>query len=708
MKDGFTATGLHFAPLLPAWLLAVLAALAAAVLLAGLARRARGLAWRAGCLALLLAWLAGPMLVAERRQALPDIGLLLIDHTASMRLGARARLAAAAAARLRDAAAAHPGLILRTVAVGDSADGGTRLLAALDAALADIPPARFAGTIAITDGMDHDAAAQIAALARHPPFRAPFSLLIPAAGEETDRSLSILSAPAYGIVGKSVTLRYIVHDWGRTVPAGAHVAVRIRRDGEPPIRQNVPIGAPAEITLPITRAGRAVVEIAAAPLAGEASALNDRAVVTIEGVRDRLRVLLVSGRPNPGERAWRRLLKSDPAVDLVHFTILRQPGKDDSTPLSEMSLIAFPVQDLFVRRIGSFDLIVLDRFADHGLLPMPYLANIAARVRAGGALLMSVGPEFAGPNSLAATPLASVLPALPAPGDAVRTGAFRPLITALGQRHPVTAGLAGANPAHAPGVPPRWGSWYRAIAAQDVVGKVLMRTPDGAPLLVLRHVGKGRSALLLSDQIWLWARGHQGGGPQAELLRRVAHWLMREPALTGNALDASIAGGVLHITRRSTAPAPAAPPRARVTAPDGHESEVALHPTAPGREEARLPASLPGVWQVALAGQRAYAAESAGDALEFADLRATATRLGGLARQSGGAVDWLAGPDGSALVPALRRVGAGAPSAPGTATLWRRGAYRVEGARVGALLPSWLALLLGLAGLAMAWWREGR
>ncbi|MDE2514511.1 MAG: hypothetical protein KGL12_00655 [Rhodospirillales bacterium] len=708
MREGFVAAGLRFAPLLPLWLLVVLAALAGAALLVGLARRARGLLWRAGCFALLLAWLAGPMLVTERRQPLPDIGLLLIDHSASMRLGARAALADTAEAQLHAAAARHPGLILRPVAVGDSPDGGTRLLAALEAALADIPPARFAGTIAISDGMDHDAAARIAALARHPPGGAPFSLLIPAAGEETDRSLSILSAPAYGIVGKSVTLRYVVHDWGRALPAGERVAIRIRRDGELPVRQSVPIGAPAEITLPITRAGRAVVEIAAAPLAGEASTLNDRAVVTIEGVRDRLRVLLVSGRPNPGERAWRRLLKSDPAVDLVHFTILRPPGTDDRTPLSAMSLIAFPVQDLFVRRIGSFDLIVLDRFADHGLLPMPYLANIAARVRAGGALLMSVGPEFAGPDSLAATPLASVLPALPAPGDAVRIGAFRPLVTALGQRHPVTAGLPGANPAHAQDVPPRWGSWYRAIATQDVVGKVLMRTPEGAPLLVLRHAGKGRSALLLSDQIWLWARGHQGGGPQAELLRRVAHWLMREPALAGNALDATIADGVLHIARRSTAPAPAQPLRARVTAPDGHESAVVLQPTAPGRQEARLPAPLPGVWQVALDGQHAYAGESPGDALEFADLRATATRLGGLARGSGGAVDWLAGPDGHAVVPRLRRVVAGAPSAPGTATLWRRGAYRVEGARAEALLPAWLALLLGLAALAMAWWREGR
>ncbi len=156
-------------------------------------------------------------------------------------------------------------------------------------------------------------------------------------------------------------------------------------------------------------------------------------------MRDRLRVLLISGEPHVGERTWRRLLKADPAVDLVHFTILRPPEKDDLTPLNELALIAFPTRELFQDKIGEFDLIILDRFQNRGILPPPYLENIADYVRDGGALLMSVGPEFTGPASLDDTPLHDVLPAHPVRGPdgeadtgGVVDGAFRPLVTALG------------------------------------------------------------------------------------------------------------------------------------------------------------------------------------------------------------------------------------------------------------------------------------
>ena len=305
-------------------------------------------------------------------------------------------------------------------------------------------------------------------------------------------------------------------------------------------------------------------------------------MVEINGVRDRLRVLLISGEPHPGERTWRRLLKADPSVDLVHFTILRPPEKDDLTPLNELALIAFPVRELFLDKINEFDLIILDRFQNRGLLPMPYIANIAERVRDGGALLLSVGPEFSGADQ---------------PGrDADRPACcracrhrrtpwsraqFRPRVTDLGQRHPVTEGLTGANPPGDPGRGADWGSWYRRIEPADVRGEVLMGTPDGEPLLLLDRVGKGRVALLLSDQIWLWSRGHEGGGPQAELLRRIAHWLMQEPELEENALTARVADGRLTIERRSTDPAP--PGQVTVTDPDGKTQTLNLDGDSPGR-----------------------------------------------------------------------------------------------------------------------------
>jgi hypothetical protein len=470
--------------------------------------------------------------------------------------------------------------------------------------------------------------------------------------------------------------------------------------------ENVPVGVQQQIELPITRAGPTVVELSADKLPGEVSTLNNRAVVEINGVRDRLRVLLISGEPHPGERTWRRLLKADPSVDLVHFTILRPPEKDDLTPLNELALIAFPVRELFLDKIGEFDLIILDRFQNRGLLPLPYLGNIAEHVREGGALLLSVGPEFSGPASLAATPLGAVLPGAPAPFNAVVDGRFRPQVSDLGQRHPVTEGLTGANPPDASNTPPSWGSWYRHVNPSDVHGEVLMQAPDGDPLLVLNRVGKGRAALLLSDQIWLWSRGHDGGGPQAELLRRVAHWLMQEPALEENALTAQVADGRLTIERRSTDPGP--PGDVTVTDPDGKTQRLKLTETALGRATTGLAATAPGVWQVSDGQRSAYAAAGAANPLEIADLRATAGLVGKLARASGGGVHWL-GSAASPDVPELRRT---EPDRGASGSSWigleRRHDHLVTGIAALALLPSWIALPLMLGLMVGAWRREGR
>jgi hypothetical protein len=700
MRPEEVIAALRFEPLLPLWLIALLAVLALLiVVLAGL-RRARGTVLRLAAFAMLLLWLAGPRLLQESRDNLPDIGLLVVDQTASMQVGDRARLAEAARAALIQEAAKLPDLELRTVTVPESGDAGTRLFNVIDRALADIPRSRLAGTIAITDGQVHD-------IPDTPPGGAPLNVLIPAKGEETDRRLRVIEAPGYGIVGKSVTLRVAIEDLGVAHPAPS-ADLTIRRDGEPPRVENVPIGVEQQIELPITRAGPTVVELSASPLPGAVTNINNRAVIEINGVRDRLRVLLISGEPHPGERTWRRLLKADPSVDLVHFTILRPPEKDDLTPLNELALIAFPVRELFLDKIHEFDLIILDRFQNRGLLPMPYIANIAEHVREGGALLLSVGPEFSGASSLAATPIGQVLPGVPASVNAVVDGQFRPRVTDLGQRHPVTEGLAGANPPGGQDATPDWGSWYRRIQPADTRGEVLLGTPDSQPLLLLDRVGKGRVALLLSDQIWLWSRGHQGGGPQAELLRRVAHWLMQEPELEENALTARVADGRLSIERRATDPAP--PGQVTVTDPDGKVRTVTLAATSPGKGTASLPAATPGVWQVGDGARTAYAAAGAANPLEFADLRATASLLRKLVRESGGGIHFIgtgvqgAPPD----VPELRRT---EPDRPAAGSSWigleRRHDHVVTGIASLALLPSWAALPLLLGLMVLAWRREG-
>jgi hypothetical protein len=688
---------LRFDPLVPLWLLGSLLLLCVLAGAIALWRRARGALWRVLAFAVMLLWLGGPRLVEETRQTLPDIGLLVVDQTASMQVGNRTTLAQAARTSIEAQAAKLPDLELRTVTVPEAGSNGTRLFTAVDRALADIPRSRLAGVVAITDGQVHD-------IPRSAAGGAPFNALIAAKGEETDRRLRVIEAPSYGIVGHTVQLVVAIEDLGTAHPAPS-ARLTIRRDGEPPIVQSVPVGPDHRIDIPITRAGPTGVELQAEPLPGEVSLVNNRAVVEINGVRDRLRVLLVSGEPHAGERTWRRLLKADPSVDLVHFTILRPPEKDDLTPLNELALIAFPVRELFQVKIKEFDLIILDRFQNRGILPALYLRNIADYVREGGALLMSVGPEFAGPTSLADSPLGQVLPARPIGGTmagSVVEGPFRPEVTKLGERHPVTEVLPGWN---ATGTP-SWGDWYRRIAVGNVHGQTVMSAPgaDGSeqPLLILDHVGQGRTALLLSDQIWLWSRGHEGGGPQAELLRRVAHWLMKEPELEENALVAHVEDGRLAIERRSTDDAP--PGEVTVIDPDGGRQKLALTEATPGHATTSLPATTPGVWQVSDGINSAYAASGAVNPLEIADLRATATRLEPLARASGGGVHWL-DPSGA---PEVRRVDSDRDaSGSGWIGLRRNNDHLVTGIAALPLMPPWLALALILGLAVVAWRREG-
>lgn len=731
--------GIDFAPVIPLWLLAGLAALALLALAPALvrlprdangARRwqpARGAWLRALAFAALLLALANPRLVEETRQTRPDIALLLVDRSASAGLNARPEQITAARDEIEARARRLPDLELRTVEVPEGGNQGTRLFTAMERALADIPRARLAGVMALTDGQVHD-------VPPAPALGAPFHQILPGLPGEVDRRIRVIEAPGFGIVGRPVELRVVVEDLGARANEGGAARLTIRRDGQPPRVESVPVGREHRISVPIERGGPVVVELTAetraGPGGGEVSDLNNRTVVAINGVRDRLRVLLVSGEPHAGQRTWRRLLKADPNVDLVHFTILRPPEKDDLTPLHELALIAFPVRELFQVKLRDFDLIVFDRFGNRGLLPPVYLRNIADYVRGGGALLLSVGPEFAGPTSLAATPLGQILPARPRVGAAqaaLLEQPFRPFVTELGARHPVTENLPGANsftPEGANLAEATWGRWYRALRADARAGSTVMQGPGDTPLMVLDRVGEGRLALVLSDHIWLWSRGHDGGGPQGELLRRIAHWTMKEPELEEEDLTARIEHGTLTVTRRSLEPAAA--PEITVIAPDGTVSRHPAEPRGAGRSVVERPALQAGVWQAGDGRRSAFAAAEAPNPMEVADLRADATPLAALAAATGGATRWL-GAGAVPLVPELRRmaigrdaqggagvggIGVGSTGVGGTGAGWiglrRNGDHSVTGITALPLLPPWLALPLVLGLALLAWRREGR
>ncbi len=642
--------------------------------------RARGL--RGAGLALVLIGLAQPTLVRETREPADDIAALIIDQSESLALAGRLDAARAAGAALAQRLAKEQGLEVRVREVRGGPDG-TALVGALEEALADAPRERIAGAILVTEGQVSDVPEDLERLKGLGPVHA----LIVGDPERGDRRLELLSAPAFGIVGEPVTLEARVDD----PVAGASVNVRVSIDGRPVREARVEAGKPFRITLSTPKRGPNMVIVEAEAGPAEISRANNRAAFELQGVRDRLRVLLVTGEPHPGARVWRNLLKSDPSVDLVHFTILRPPEKVEFTPLDELALIQFPHRELFVEKLGQFDLVIFDRYERRGILPIAYFENIAQRVEAGGAMLVASGPNDAGPESLSRTPVAAILPSLPT--ERVIEEPFRPTLTPIGQRHPVTRGLPD---------PALWGRWSRMVEANASGGRTLLSGAGERPLLVLDRAGKGRVAQLWSDQAWLWARGHEGGGPHGELLRRLAHWLMQEPELEEERLTLSAGPDGLTAERTTLGDAPEP---VEIVSPSGAVDRRALAAAAPGIWRASAAAGETGLYEARSGELRAYAAVGPLNPKEAAVVNATGEILAPLIEAAGGAVTVLG--ERGAPLPELRRVERGARAAgQGWIGLERNGAYVVRASAAKPLGPGWAWAGAGLALLMLGWRRE--
>jgi hypothetical protein len=685
--------GIAFAPLVPMYVLWAAAAVAVMLAVLLFAVRSRGAIVRVLALALMVLALANPSFTREDREPLSSVVVVVVDKSPSQNFGERLAQTETARAALAERLGRIPGLEVRFVEAGE-ADGetdGTRLFTALGAALADVPTDRVAGAIFITDGRVHDVPAEVAALG----FNAPVHALVTGNRDERDRRVVLVSAPRFGIVGQSQTITYRVQDQGiRGTPA----QITVRRDGEVLDRRTVTPGNTVNAEIPIPHAGQNIVEIEASPVEGELTTVNNRAVVSIDGVRDKLRVLLVSGEPHAGERTWRNLLKSDASVDLVHFTILRPPEKQDGTPINELSLIAFPTRELFQQKINEFQLIIFDRYARQGVLPIIYFDNIARYVRDGGAVLVAAGPDYASPTSLWRTPLDQILPAEPT-GVTTET-AFRAALTDPGKRHPVTRGLVGAD-----SDPPNWSRWFRLVDTRSSSGTTVMNGPNNKPLLVLSREGEGRVALLLSDHIWLWARGFEGGGPHLDLLRRLSHWLMKQPDLEEEALRLSVRGQDLLIERQTMADSVN---EVTLTLPSGVTRTITLQSGEPGLWRGSVRANELGLWRATDGKLNALINVGPANPREFAEVTSTTDVVGPLATATGGDARRLTETTG---VNVPRVVGMRASETyrgEDWIGLKMREASVVRGIGVLPVFAGLLGLLLLVGALAATWAREGR
>jgi hypothetical protein len=672
---------------------------AGALLLALLFWRARrGAVLRLLSFSLLLLALANPHLKQEDREPLNDVLAVVVDDSQSQAIAGRTARTDEVRKSLEDKLKSIPNLDVRWVhsasTSADSERDGTMLFTDLGQALSDVPPDRLAGVIMITDGEVHDVPASAAALG----FDAPVHALLTGKEGEFDRRLQVVMAPRFGIVGSSQNIEVKVTE---TTPSAspAPVKLTISHQGEAPTVKSVHVGEKVEIPVAIDHAGPNIVEIEAESAPGELTTVNNRVVLTVEGVRENLRVLLVSGEPHAGERTWRNMLKSDASVDLVHFTILRPPEKQDGTPINQLSLIAFPTRELFQEKLDQFDLIIFDRYQRRGVLPLLYLENVAHYVERGGAVLVSAGDDYASPLSLYRTPLGQILPAVPT-GRVVEEP-FKPKLTELGEKHPVTNDLPGSA-----GPEPSWGRWFRVVDSDPRDAEVLMKGANDKPLLVIGERGQGRVALLLSDHTWLWARGYEGGGPYTDLLRRLAHWLMKEPDLEEETLKATSRGQTLTIERGSIKDTI---DPVTLTSPSGKEETITLDKGDHGKWRKSMTVTEQGVYRVASGKLANVVTVGNANARELSAVVATDKPLAPILDATGGGSFWLGRNDSeAAALPRLVMMRSGhVMHGEDWLGLHKRDAYHVKGVRLFPLFAGFLALGLLLGLLAMTWFREG-
>lgn len=685
-----SALSIHFAPLIPVELLALFAGLVLILLAISLIKARHLTLWRTLAAGIFLLVLANPSLLEEERQGVKDVALIVADQSPSQNIGERSDKTEAALNNIINQLSDAENLDVRLARTPQDASiltQETRIFDTIENKLSDIPESRRSGVIVVTDGQIHD----VPAASDHNAGFGPLHFLLSGEQDERDRQIKVTKAPAYGLVGQDVEMTFQVVDTDNTTQNNA--LVRLRWGSDEKRALYVPIGENYSVQLPIDNAGQNVFELEVDTVPGELTETNNKTALVINGVRDRLKVLLVSGQPHNGGRTWRDMLTADPGVDLVHFTILREPDKLDRTPQRELSLIAFPFRELFDIKLYDFDLIIFDRYQLNRIMPTYYFSNIARYVREGGALLVSSGPSFVNEFSIYNTELKNILPGSPA--GKVTERAFTPTLTTIGLNHPVTMDFKAAEQT--------WGPWLRQISVIPDSGDTVLNGLNNQPLMILDRVGKGRVAQIASDQIWLWSRGYLGGGPQRDLLRRTAHWLMKEPELDENGLDASLYDDEILIRRRSLIDNEM---DVTVIYPDRAEEMITLSREGDvGWLTGKITANQTGIYTISDGTQDHFVIAGALNTPEMESVITTDERVTDIAKLSGGSTRWLStNPNINVrLLPEGRKY-----SGINWIGLKRNNDYIVTGVKNRPFLPAWLSLVLVLSFAIWMWWREGK
>ena len=674
---------LNFYPFIPISILILLILLSLVVIFIGFKLKAPGNIFRATLICLILLSIANPTIVSENRENIPDTVALILDLSPSQNINDRKTLAQNTYNSIKTQLEKINNLDIRLKTINGKK--GSKLFDPLVSMVGDISTDRIAGAIIITDGQIEDAPS----ILDNYNFKAPINIMLTGEKEEKDRRLIIESSPRFGIVGEEIKIDIKVEDISTNTP-NALVTINMNDDIEQ--SRSIPIGEVVTITMPLERAGITSLNIEVEPGKEELTLQNNKSVVEINAIRERLKVMLVSGEPNMGLRSWRNLLNSDPSVDLVHFTILRPPNKQDLTPVGELSLIPFPSRELFQANLNDFDLIIFDQYHLRGILPQFYLKNVVEYVVNGGALLDASGPTYAGPYSLSLSPLQNILPTEPT-GDVI-VQEFIPIMTQDGERHPVTANLKDNMNSN-------WGPWYRMVEGLTITGDVLLEGPEARPLLVLNRVGQGRVAQILSDQSWVWTKSGVNKGPQADLLRRLVHWLMKEPELEENELSARIDNDTILITKNSLT---LDKKPIISTSPDNIKEEIILEDIGKGKQIGKILSPQEGTWKFSSGNSKISLIVGNSNSSEYLDVRTTDSIVKPLVNYTSGLIHWV---NNKKNIPQIKQIQKNKlTNNSKNIQLLKNEKYFVKSLQQSSLTPWYFVLIFSLILLFLSWYRE--
>ncbi len=498
---------------------------------------------------------------------------------------------------------------------------GTSVFNTLNNTINNLPAEQLSAIVIISDGQINDLDQY-----KKLNFDGPIHFLLTGKKNELDRSLLLKNVPQYALVGEEINFQVKVDD----LASKKQVKIKVTLDNEKLFTKNINVNEFIPISFKVPHAGENTIEVSVEKGSSELTLENNSKIIKINGIFDRLRVMLISGEPNMGLRSWRNILNSDPSIELIHFTILRPPNKRDLTPVRQLSLIPFPTKELFSASIDEFDLVIFDQYSLNGVLPKEYLENIVNYVYKGGAVLDASGPSYASKNSLSNSPLKEILPTKPT-GEVINKEFF-PTLSTLGVRHPVTSKLYLQKDNK------RWGKWYSYIDTIKISGDTLLETDEGKPLLILNKLEKGRVAQLLSDSSWVWSRSIDNKGPQSKLLRRTIHWLLKEPELQENNIITKVKNGKIEIFKNTLIKGDVS---AKVVKPDGKIQNIVIKDNMNGQLSAVINANISGKYKIIIGEKIKTLFVGNTNYEETNDVRSSDKLVSRIALESNGGVFWL-------------------------------------------------------------------